>query len=306
MILVAVLGGLVIEYQYKQGGETMAVYIAKYDGYIADNPNIDFERCDGTVFPYYEVNTASMSNTANVQTITGGQGNYPLAYIETDKSLEFTFASSQFTMDMFTMANATNLVEGDVGTQETKRYDVATSLLITLPFEVQTGSVKIRGLQEATGQNAAVATGKFTVTITAATEIASGSTVIKLHEGDATVGDTIRVSYRRRVIDAQRVTVTTKSTTSKGALYAHWPVYSSGTDCTESSIKGWLHLYIPRVRVTALPGFDNSYKSAGTNSVTFAAIDPKRADEKMYELAYESLGTDGSIVSKGSGDVTWN
>lgn len=43
----------------------MAVYIEKYDGYIADNPNLDFERCDGKVFSYYEVNTASMSNTSN-------------------------------------------------------------------------------------------------------------------------------------------------------------------------------------------------------------------------------------------------
>ena len=75
----------------------MAVYIPKYEGYIADNPNIDFERCDGEVFSYYEVNTASMTNTSNVLTITGGQGNYPLAYIDTDKALEFTYASSQFT-----------------------------------------------------------------------------------------------------------------------------------------------------------------------------------------------------------------
>lgn len=74
----------------------MAVYIPKYEGYIADNPNIDFERCDGEVFSYYEVNTASMTNTSNVLTITGGQGNYPLAYIDTDKALEFTYASSQF------------------------------------------------------------------------------------------------------------------------------------------------------------------------------------------------------------------
>lgn len=74
----------------------MAVYIPKYEGYIADNPNIDFERCDGEVFSYYEVNTASMTNTSNVLTITGGQGNYPLAFIDTDKALEFTYASSQF------------------------------------------------------------------------------------------------------------------------------------------------------------------------------------------------------------------
>ena len=43
----------------------MAVYIEKFDGYIADVPNIAFERCDGKVFAYDEVNTASMNNTAN-------------------------------------------------------------------------------------------------------------------------------------------------------------------------------------------------------------------------------------------------
>lgn len=151
------------------------------------------------------------------------------------------------------------------------------------------------------------AAGTFSVKITASTEEAAGSTVITLAAEDATAGDTIRVSFRRRVINAQRVQVRTDSTTAKGALYAHWPVYSSGTDCTESSIKGWLHLYIPRVRVTALPGFDNSYKSAATNSITFAAIDPKRADNKMYELDYEPLDPNGEIVTKGgAGSVAWN
>lgn len=205
----------------------MAVYIEKYDGYIADNPNQDFERCDGNVFSFYEVNTASMSNTANTLTITGGQSNYPLAYIDTDKNLEFTFASSQFTMDMFQMANATNLTEGDFGTQETKRYEVTTGLKITIPYEVQANSVKIRGLEEVADT---VAAGKFKVTITAATAQADGQTEITLAEGDAVVGDTIRVSYRRRVVGAAKMTVTTKSTTAKGALYAHWPVYSSGDD----------------------------------------------------------------------------
>ena len=72
-------------------------YIDQIGGYIADNPNLDFERCDGQVFSYYEVNTANMNATNNTQSVTGGQGNYPLAFIETDKGLEFTFASSQFT-----------------------------------------------------------------------------------------------------------------------------------------------------------------------------------------------------------------
>lgn len=114
--------------------------------------------------------------------------------------------------------------------------------------------MKIRGLTS----GGAAATGVFKVDITAAAAETAGTTTITLAADDATVGDTVRVSYKRRVVDAARVQVRTNSTTSKGALYAEWPVYSSGTDCTESTIKGWLHLYIPRVRVTALPGFDNS------------------------------------------------
>ena len=158
------------------------------------------------------------------------------------------------------MANAATAVQGDTGTLESARYDVDEEFKITIPYEVQTGSVRIRGLVEGSVEEVAesVPTGKFKVEITAAQEGTDGKTVITLAEADVTAGDTIRVAYKRRVVDAQRVSVRTNSTTAKGSLYAHWPVYSAGTDCTEAAIKGWIHLYLPRVRVTALPGFENS------------------------------------------------
>lgn len=62
------------------------VYIEQINGYIADVPNIDFIRSDGEAFNYYEVSTANMNETNNMLTITGGQGNYPLAYIPTDST----------------------------------------------------------------------------------------------------------------------------------------------------------------------------------------------------------------------------
>jgi len=114
--------------------------------------------------------------------------------------------------------------------------------------------VRIRGLEEGT----AAAAGKFVVAVTAATAETDGKTEITLYEGDATVGQTVRVAYIRRLVDSSKVSVTTKATTAKGALFAHWPVYGAGSSCEDAAIKGWLHLYIPRCRVTALPGFDNS------------------------------------------------
>lgn len=197
------------------------------------------------------------------------------------------------------MANAVAIKQADVATLESRLYEVAEGLKVTIPYEVQAKSVRINGFDEAE----AAAAGKFSVQITTSD---TPATVITFADDDVNAGDTVRIAYRRRVNGASVATVKTNSTTAKGALFAHWPVYSSGTDCTESAIKGYLHLFIPRVRVTALPGFDNSYKSASTNSVTFSAIDPKRADEKMYDLYYEPLDANGKINTTATGEVIWN
>lgn len=81
--------------------------------------------------------------------------------------------------------------------------------------------------------------------------------------------------------------------------------YSDGTSCADASIKGILHMYIPRVRVTALPGFSNSYKSASTTSLTFAAMNPKLGSKSMYDLVFEPMTADGEIETKSSATVEW-
>ena len=126
-------------------------------------------------------------------------------------------------------------------------------------------------------------TGNFSVAF------ATDTTTITFATGDVAVGDEIYVTYKRKIESAHVVTVNSDSASAKGELAAHVPVYSSGTDCSESAIKGYVHIYVPRVRVSAQPGFDTSYKTAGTNAVTFAAIDPKRADKKMYDVVYEEI-----------------
>ena len=274
------------------------LYIDKYNGYLADVPNIEFVRCDGTVFAYDELSSASMTAGHNMITITGGQGNFPLAYIDTDSTLEFQFESAQFDLEIFEMANGVSQEEGDFVMLDSNRFDVTTGLKITIPYEVKEGSVVIRGLEEA---QTAVA-GKFSVAITASAAAVDGSTVITFYEGDVTVGQVVRVAYQRRVVSASKVPVKTTSTTAKGSLFAHWPLYSDGTNCADAAVKGYLHLYIPRVRVTALPGFSNSYKSASTNGLTFAAMDPKLGSKSMYDLVFEPTDANGNIITKS--DVT--
>ena len=235
-----------------------AVYVEKFGGFIADNPNIDFVRCDGRVFAYDKVSTSGFTNGNETLTINGGQGSFPLAYLDTTKTLEFTFEIADFDMEMFEMANATSLTNGDYGTVETKLYDVDANLKITIPFECKTGSVKINGFVEDTTASA----GKFAVTVTAAAAATAGSTEVAFYTGDVAANDTIRVSYQRRIVNAERMNVKTTSTSSKGALYAHYPVYSDGSNCVDAAVKAWVHIEIPRVRATALPGMSSSYKTA--------------------------------------------
>ena len=47
-------------------------------------------------------------------------------------------------------------------------------------------------------------------------------------------------------------------------------------------------------------------KTAATNSVTFAAMDAKRADGEVYELILEPMDSNGNVVAKSEGTVAWN
>lgn len=152
------------------------------------------------------------------------------------------------------MANNVAAVDQDYGAYEADKYAVDTELKIVLPFEVQPTSVLIRGLEYAT----TLAAGKFTVTYAAGTESTDPASTIAFNTGDVASGDEVLVFYKRRIVNAHVTDVKTNSTSAKGSLHAYWPVYSDGTDCTEASKKGIFHLYMPRARVTAMPGFDTS------------------------------------------------
>ena len=71
-----------------------------------------------------------------------------------------------------------------------------------------------------------------------------------------------------------------------GEAVLKWPVYASGDDCTDSAIKGHVVMRLYRARLTRLPGFDTSYKNAATFAFDLSAMDPKRDDGMIYELAY--------------------
>lgn len=163
-----------------------------------------------------------MNPTANSLSVSGGQGQYPIGFIDTDRGLECSFTNAMFDGDMFEISNAGLAVDGDSYTLETKKYAVETGSKIELPFEVDVNSVYIRGLKLVTGS--AAEAGNFTATV------ADGKTTLAFASGDVAVGDEVMVSYKRRIADAHDIIVKTNTASAKGEVWMHWPVYSSGTD----------------------------------------------------------------------------
>lgn len=102
---------------------------------------------------------------------------------------------------------------------------------------------------------------------------------------DDTIGE-VEVLYNY-VETAMEAKIDNK-TSAVGEAVLAYPVYGgAASECdVDSSIIGYVILKVFRARVTAQPGLDGSYKSAGTYQFTLATLDPKRDDDAVYSIAY--------------------
>ena len=188
--------------------------------------------------------------------------------------------SGQFNADLFAMANGKEFAADATYSTfftEYPEYD-ATAYSLTLVRTPVEGTVSIAGLDPSTTDKDGTArTPDFTVSGKVIT-IASGSRT-GLVDGQA-----VEVMYEAVVNGANKIDIQ-NDTAAVGEAVFKWPVYASGEDCTESSIKGFVVVSAPRCRVTQQPGFDTSYKSAATNSCTWSALDPKQG-KATWTMAY--------------------
>lgn len=240
----------------------MATYVAAYKGYIADVPQVWFKRCDGEVFHFDEITQASANPQTNFTEINAGWQLYPVAYLPGQSTFEISMTSGQFNADLFAMANDVKFAEDAAySTFKTETLE-ASQNKITLTETPIAGTVAIRGLEADTDFTVADNVVSFTGTQTGNVEVSYEYTV---------TGNVVKIDNKKAAV---------------GEAVMKWPIYAAGDDCSESAIKGYVILRIYRCRVTQMPGFDTSYKSAATNAVTFSAMDAKKADGEVYEIAY--------------------
>lgn len=257
----------------------MATYIPAYKGYVTDVPELWFKRKDGKVFHYDQLTAASMTPNVNFTEVNAGWSLFPVAYLPGQSTMEMQATSGQFNADLFAMSNNKTFAAQSYSVPYTAVYAVdAGKHTIEIATDVSIkDTIIIDGLEK--GETAE--TGKFKVEEVAPSDEEPYKTTITL--GDADI-DEVEVTYYVTK-DANVIEIDNK-TAAVGELIAKWPVYATGDESDAAGVKGYVLMKVYKCRVTAMPGFDTSYKSAATNSVTFSALDPKRADESIYNIAY--------------------
>lgn len=211
--------------------------------------------------------------------------------------MEMQATSGQFNAEIFAMANGQNFKEKAeyyipfTEVIELKKdvyeYTIHTDTAIVTSEEAY--PVAIEGMTKGASVSG-LEPGTFWVTDSATN--ADGGFDTKINIGDFTNADgvaTMDVTYYVKQ-NVKQIQIDNK-TTAVGELIAKWPVYSSGEEGNAGGVKGHLIMQVYKCRITQMPGFDTSYKSAATNSVTFSTVE-SRSHEHAYSIAYYELPQD--------------
>lgn len=247
----------------------MATYVKDFKGYIADVPIAYFKRCDDRRFTFDKLTAASV--TPNIQTtdINAGWSLFPVATLPGQSTFEMQLTSGEFNAELFAMANAVEkYTTATFGVPQTEWLKMDANKKVTLKHTPNDQPVSIKGLN-GSGQAADFTIDGNEITFTEAST------------------ETMEISYE---FDEQleQILIDNKSS-AIGECTLEYPVYSSGEDCTEASIIGYYYVRVFLARITAVPGFDASYKSAQTYQFTLTALDAshRRNDEYAYVCAYK-------------------
>ena len=200
--------------------------------------------------------------------------------------MEMQATSGQFNAELFAMANGQNFSEEEFYIPFTKAYTVDSTKAITIKeaglVNDADHAITVEGMTEDKEASGSLQAGFYKVG-----EIASDACTITFgdlanDEGINTVDVTFYVKQSVKKIDVDN------KSTAVGELIAKWPVYASGEEGNAAGVKGHLIMQVYKCRITQMPGFDTSYKSAATNSVTFSTVED-RAHEHAYSIAYYEL-----------------
>lgn len=254
----------------------MSTYVADFKGFIADVPIAYFKRCDNRRYVFDKLTAATVTPNIEMMDINAGWSIFPVASLPGGSTFEMQLTSGEFNAELFSMANAiedsNDYVLDDFEVPQAEWLKLDANRQLTLKHTPIAGTVSIKKMTLGT----TAAAGVYTIE----------DNVITFAEADATDA-TIEVNYVFNE-KLEQILIDNKSA-AIGECTLEYPVYGTGDDCSEANIIGYYYVRVFRARITTMPGFDASYKSAQTYQFTLTALDAShlRNDEYAYVCAYK-------------------
>lgn len=205
---------------------------------------------------------------------------FPVAYLPGQSTFEVSMTSLQFDASLFELSNGATFEKKTIQVPTTGNYEVTNGSVVLKTDESIKSTIDVDGL--ALGEQ--VGDGTYTVTETApADEETQYTTTIAVPDG---ISNLLVTYFENKEVSAAGID---NRSTAIGQMTMIWPVYGSGDEenaIRGADIKGYVMEIIYRARITQGAGFNTSYKNVTGNQITVGAMDPHRADEQIYMVAY--------------------
>lgn len=243
-------------------------------GYIIDAAALIFERADGKTFLMNNGTGGSVSTTKDNITLSNGWISSPQSIIDTTSSDTISYTSNLIDLWMIAGVNNTAVQKKTSYTvRDGDNYQLMEDEDTTLASFIISGTVSnvyIDGFTQMTEAAIDPTTGKFQV-------IADGDdTKVLLLKSDIDIGDVIPVIYDRVKSKAYVVELPQSIKAAFGKLTRITPIYSENDE--SSDVKAQIRDVFAKVKVTGVPGFDQSYKSESSYTIEFQSVAPKAAN----------------------------
>lgn len=246
------------------------------NGFIIDAPNVLIKNSSG-VSQIVTAKQGEVKFGSDSLAIQGGWSFYDLMDIDTKKSIEVSLQNAQMQMNTIALQNGTTV---KTGAKERfifgKKYIVKTNKT-KLPHIAVTGSVLINGYTETS--ETVVATKQFKVTI------GESDTDIEFFAGDMVDGTEIEIVYRVSVADAEAVEVLASDFGKTAQFIMEYPVYGKN-EADEEDILGYIQINIFKAKLKSEVTIGGQYKNASEFTLNAKGLDPRRADEKVFEINF--------------------
>jgi len=205
---------------------------------------------------------------------------FPVAYLPGQSTFEVSMTSLQFDASLFELSNGANFEKETITLPTTGFYEVTDGAVVLKTNASIKDTIEIDGLQPGEEDGPGV----FTVTETEpAEEGGQYTTTIKITDNASSVQVTY---YEEKEVTGAGID---NRTTAIGEMTMIWPIYGSGDEenaVRGADVKGYVVEIIYRARITQGAGFNTNYKNVSGNQITVSAMDPHRADERIYYVAY--------------------